>query len=175
MPLLIVLLALVAAFVLLIPLSIVQRYRVGTARRRARGWVAGLNAALVTLSAGLFLVGAALTNLWIPDALRYSVMGLVGGALLGALGLLLTRWDAAEGGLHYTPNRWLVLGVTSVVAVRILYSFWRGWQTWRSAADGSSWIVAAGVPGSLAAGGIVLGYYLMYWTGVRRRLRIVRR
>lgn len=37
--------------------------------------------------------------------------------------------------------------------------------------QGESWFVAAGVAGSMAAGAVVLGYYLVYWIGVRRRYR----
>ena len=37
--------------------------------------------------------------------------------------------------------------------------------------EGESWFVAAGVAGSMAAGAVVLGYYLTYWIGVRRRYR----
>jgi hypothetical protein len=37
--------------------------------------------------------------------------------------------------------------------------------------EGESWFVAAGVAGSMAAGAVVIGYYLVYWLGVRRRWR----
>jgi len=32
-------------------------------------------------------------------------------------------------------------------------------------------VASFGVAGSLAAGAVVLGYYLSYWLGIRRRLR----
>lgn len=79
--------------------------------------------------------------------------------------------------MFYAPNRLLVLGITLVVTFRIGYGFWRGWQTWREAQDGTSWIAAIGIPGSLAAGALVIGYYLVYWAGVRSRvvgLRMIR-
>jgi hypothetical protein len=87
------------------------------------------------------------------------------------IGLLLTRWEAEPGALHYTPNRWLVLAITLVVTARLAYGFWRGWQAWRAGIAGNSWFVASGVAGSMAAGAVVLGYYLVYWMGVRRRVR----
>ena len=59
--------------------------------------------------------------------------------------------------------------MTLVVTLRIAYGFWRGWHAWRAAQDGTSWIAAIGIPGSLAAGAVVLGYYLVYWAGVRSR------
>lgn len=87
------------------------------------------------------------------------------------IGLWLTRWEPSPGALHYTPNRWLVLGVTLVVTGRLLFGLWRGVHSWRSGIQGAAWFDAAGVVGSFAAGGIVLGYYLAYWSGVRRRFK----
>lgn len=173
MPLLLVPLLFVLAMLLLIPVSLIQRYRVGTSRQRARGWLAGLNLFALLLSTFLFLLSAAITSVWIPEALLYTAGGLATGFVLGLLGLWLTRWERGPGTLHYTPNRLLVLGITLMVTLRIGYGFWRGWESWRAGLSGGSWFVASGVAGSLAAGAIVLGYYLVYWIGVRRRLRRV--
>ena len=171
MPLLIIPVLVVLALIALVPISIVQRYRVGTSRQRARGWIATLNLAGLSLSAVLFLVSAAFTNIWVPDALRYTVGGLAAGCLLGIAGLWLTRWEPSIGALHYTPNRLLVLAITLMVAARVFYGFWRGWESWRAGVSGESWFVAAGVATSMAAGAVVIGYYLAYWIGVRRRLK----
>jgi hypothetical protein len=159
----------------LLPLALVQRYRSGTARQLARGWLAAINLVGLGISILLFLVGAAVTGIWVPGALRYTVTGLACGCALGFVGLWLTRWEAAPRSLHFTPNRWLVLAITVVVTGRVLYGFWRGWQSWRSAVDGGSWVVASGAAGALAAGAVVLGYYFTYWAGVRRRLSRQRR
>ena len=171
MPLLLILLLLPLVFVVLIPISLLQRYRVGTSRRPARRWVATLNLAAIALSIAFFLAGAALTNVWVPNALSYSAAGVAGGSVLGLMGLLLSRWEATPRGLYYTPNRWLVLGITLVVSVRIVYGFWRVWESWRLSPGETSWVVTAGVAGSLAAGGVVLGYYFTYWLGLRLRLK----
>ena len=171
MPLLIVPVLVVLTVIALVPLSIVQRYRVGTSRQRARGWLATLNLAGLLLSSILFLASAALTTIWVPGALTYTSTGLATGALLGILGLCLTRWEPSAGALHYTPNRWLVLGLMLIIAARLSYGLWRAWHTWRAGLEGQSWFVAAGVAGSMAAGAVVLGYYLAYWIGVRRRYR----
>lgn len=165
-----VLIGVVLASIALMPLSLVMRYRAGTARRRARGWVAAVNLVGIGLSAILLLVGAAVTSLWVPDAFRFTVMGLAAGALVGLLGLALSRWETGPESLHYTPNRWLVLAVTLLVTARLCYGFWRGWQAWRTS-GGDSWFVAFGPAASLAAGAVVIGYYLSYWAGVARRLR----
>jgi hypothetical protein len=170
-PLLLLPIVVILALIALIPFSLVQRYRMGTSRQRARGWLAAINLGGFALSAILFLAGAAIASAWIPSALSYTAAGLLGGCLLGWLGLRLTRWEPARGSLHFTPNRLLVLGITLVVTARLIYGFWRGVQAWRVDVEGTSWLGAAGVAGSMAAGAVVLGYYLAYWIGVRRRYR----
>jgi hypothetical protein len=162
----------ILAAIALTPLTLVQRYRMGTARRRARGWSATLNVVGLTFSSALFLAGAAVTSIWVPDALMFTLVGFVGGCLLGLVGLALSRWEPAPGSLHYTPNRWLVLGITLVVTARLAFGLWRSWSAWHATPDIASWAAASGAAGSLAAGAIVLGYYLTYWLGVRRRLRL---
>jgi hypothetical protein len=163
----------ILAAIVLTPLAIVQRYRLGTARRRARMWLASINAAGFGLSAALFLTGAAVTSLWIPNAFSHALAGMVGGLALGLVGLALTRWESSPGGWYYTPNRWLVLAITLIVAARVAFGFWRSWNAWRTTADYAAWAAASGAAGSLAAGAVVLGYYLMYWLGVRRRVQRV--
>jgi hypothetical protein len=165
----------VLAAIALMPLSFVIRYRAGTARRLARGWVAILNFLAVAFSAALLLFAAAVTSLWVPPALRSTLAGLAAGVLLGLLGVWGSRWEATPRSLHYTPNRWLVLAVMLVVAARLVYGFWRAWHAWRLAGDDASWLATAGVAGSLAAGAVVLGYYLAYWTGVWIRIKLHRR
>lgn len=155
--------------IVLMPVSLVQRYRLGTARRQARGWLATLNLVALSVSTLLFLLGAAVTTVWVRPALPHALLGLAAGGLLGLVGLRLSRWEPGADALHYTPNRWLVLALTLLVAGRIGYGFWRSYLAWRSGLDDPTWVAAAGVAGSLAAGGLVLGYYLVFWAGVRRR------
>ena len=159
------------ALIALTPLLLVQRYRTGSARRLARPWLATVNLASMLLSAGFFLFGAAITNIWIADAFAAAAAGLAVGAVLGVIGLWLTRWDDTPRSLHYTPNRWLVLAITLIVAARVLYGFWRGWESWHATRDQESLLAALGIASSLAAGGTVLGYYLAYALGLRRRIR----
>ena len=171
MPLVVFALSIVLVAIALMPFMLVQRYRRGTARRRARRWSATLNVVGFGCSAAMFLYGAALTSFWVPNALRFSLAGFAGGCLLGIAGLMFSRWEIAAGALHYTPNRWLVLAITLVVTARLVYGFWRTWNAWTATSDYASWIAASGVAGSLAAGAVVLGYYFIYWFGVRRRVR----
>ena len=175
MPLLIVPVLVILAVIALIPLSLVQRYRMATSRQRARGWLTAVNLTGLLLSAILFLASAAVTNVWIPSAFTYTTAGLAAGCVLGIVGLGLTRWEPAPGALHYTPNRLLVLGITLVVTARLVYGFWRAVHAWRAGVGGASWLSDSGVAGSMAAGAVVLGYYLAYWFGVRRRFKQIRR
>ena len=172
MPLLIALALILAAFVfavVMLPFMLFFRYRAGTRRRRARVWVATINAMSLAVSATIFMITAAITTAWVPYSFSYAALGLACGAVLGLFGLIVTRWERDGVSLFYTPSRLLVLGVTLIVTLRIAYGFWRGWQTWRAAQDGTSWITAIGIEGSLAAGAVVIGYYLVYWAGVRSR------
>ncbi|RYD60452.1 MAG: DUF1453 domain-containing protein [Verrucomicrobiaceae bacterium] len=172
-PLLLILLPAVIA--LTVPLSVIQRYRAGTARRPARGWVAATNLFFMVISVTLFLVTAAISSTWVPGAFTYSMWGMVGGCLLGLVGLALSHWEETPQSLHYTPNRWLVLSITLIITVRLGFGFWRAWQAWRYTPDEQSWLAASGLAGSMAVGAVVLGYYFTYWAGVWRRARQHRR
>jgi len=159
------------ALVLAMPLLLVLRYRAGTARRLGRKWAATVNVASLFLSASLFLWVAAMTTFWIPNAFRYSLAGLAVGGILGLLGLSLTRWEQTPRATYYTPNRWLILIITLVVTARLLYGLLRIWQAWRTWGSDHSWLAAAGIPGSMAVGALIVGYYVTYFAGVRWRLR----
>ena len=171
MPLLLIPVLFVLVLIVLIPVSIVRRYQVGTSRQRARNWLAMLNLIGLGISSVLFLAAAALTSIWVPDVLRYTAAGFAGGCVLGVLGLLLTKWEPGLDALFYTPNRLLVLAITLTITARVLYGLWRSWESWRAGLSGESWFVAAGLAGAMAAGAVVLGYYLIYWLGVRRQIR----
>jgi hypothetical protein len=174
-PLLVLLLVVVLTVIALIPIALVQRYRMGTARRLARGWVATLNLTTGIVSAVLVLISAAFANVWVPGALEFTAMALAGGASLGIVGAWLTRWEATPQALHYTPPRLLVLLVTSIVTARILFGFWRAWRAWDAGIDRPAWFVGGEVAGTMAAGAVVLGYYVAFWFGVRYRLKRYRR
>lgn len=158
------------AVIALLPLILIQRYRAGTARRLARPWLATLNIAAMLFSAAFFLVAAAMTSVWVANAFTSAMAGMALGGLLGVIGLWLSRWEATPRSLHYTPNRWLVLGVTLLVTGRLLYGFWRAWTTVRSPAGDTSFFAAVGVADSLGAAAVVLGYYLAYGIGLRLRI-----
>ena len=171
MPLLLLLLLLPVALIALMPFILIQRYRVGSARRMARPWMAAVNFWVMLFSAICFLAGAAVTAFWVPRAFNGAVAGVVLGLALGVVGLVLTRWESTPATLHYTPNRWLVLIVTFIVSARVLYGLWRSWTVAEAGIYGTPMVLAFGIPESLAAGGMVIGYYVAYSVGVRRRIR----
>lgn len=157
--------------IVMLPLSIVLRFRASATRRKAWGWMVSLNLFAACLSSALLLVSAAVSNRWVPHAFRSVLLGLLGGFALGIVGLALSRWEATPRGLHYTPNRWLILLITTVVTARILYGFWRAWNALQTTPAGDSWLAASGAAGSMGAGAAVLGYYVIYWAGLQRKVR----
>jgi len=172
MPLLLIpllVLGVVLLYLLVLPLSLMQRYRGGHRRRRVQPWVIGANAWMLALSAAGFLFGAWISNRWIAGAVTHAVLGLAAGATLGLLGLALTRFDRVASERFYTPNRWLALSLTLLVAGRIALGFWQAWQWTRSGAEHAAWLVRQG--DLLAVGGVLLGYYLAYTWGLRARIR----
>jgi hypothetical protein len=156
MPVLILLLLLPVVLILLTPLTLVQRYRVGTARRQARPWLATFGLVMMAGSTIFFLAGAGATSFWIQDAFPGALAGVGIGMALGMLGVLLSRWEATPGSLHYTPNKWLVLTITLLVSARLLYGLYR------------SQLATAE---SIATGGVVIGYYFGYAAALRWRIR----
>jgi len=171
MPILILLLLLPVVLLALTPVMLIQRYRVGTARRLARPWMATFAMVMMGLSTVFFLGGSAVTTIWVRGAFSGAAAGVAIGALLGVMGLVLTRWEPTPHTLHYTPNRWLVLFITVIVSARLLYGLYRSFVAAQAGVEGTSVITAFGIPESLAAGGTVVGYYLAYGAGLRWRIK----
>jgi hypothetical protein len=168
-----VVLAALVLWALLLPVSLWMRYRTGRARRRAQAWVIGANAWLLLVSTGVFVLVAWITGAWVAHALRDATLGLALGIAVGIVSLWLTRFETDASGFHYTPNRWLVLGLTLLVAARIAVGMWMGWRRLGGEALATADVVQAG--GWLGVGGVLLGYYLAYLWGLRARLRRIAR
>lgn len=172
MPLLIVplvLLALLVLWLVLLPLALWQRYRLGKARRKAWPWLVKSNAWLLLVSSVVFLAGMALTTLWWPGALVYALAGMGAGLILGMVGLRLSRFEYTPQGMFYTPNAWLILGLTLLVVLRLTLSLVELWRYWQGAG------ALAGVPvfehaSLFAVAGLLLGYTLCFHWGLRRKL-----
>jgi hypothetical protein len=159
------------AFAGVVLLSLALRYRAGTARRQARPWVASLNAWLTSFSAVFFLSFTILLSFWVPSAFRFAVIGMGCGGILGLLGLAMTRWESRRNGLFYTPNRWLAIVITLVIAGRFVYGWWRATHSGSSTAGDQHWILSASATQlSLAVAAGLIGYYLLYSIGVRLQI-----
>ena len=157
------------AFAGVVLLSLALRYRAGTARRQGRRWVATMNLWATSFSAVLFLCFTFLISFWLGPTLQFALTGMAVGAVLGLLGLMLTRWESQPDGLFYTPSRWLALLVMLAIAARLLYGWWHTMH--RSAPSDQHWLwSASGTQLSVAVAAGLIGYYLVYAIGVRIRI-----
>jgi hypothetical protein len=170
-PLLLLVLLLPILVIALTPVLLMQRYRAGTVRRSATKWLVILAIISTGLSAVFLLLSSAFTNIWVTDAFGDTALGLAAGAVLGVVGLLITKWEATPRSLHYTPNRWMVLVITLVVTGRVLFGIYRAGAAAESGLSGTDIAGAFGVAESLGAAGLVIGYYLAYNAGVLWRIR----
>lgn len=167
-----VVLLLAALALLLWPIGLWQRYRLGRARRRAYGWLVVFNAVALLVSTLLFLVGAAIAGAWIDAALWNAWLGLLAGVLVGLVGLWLTRFEDGSDAFHYTANAWLVLALTLVVALRVALGAWQAWHRWWEGVPAPvPWPWLAGHASLLAMAGLLLGYHAAYALGLWQRMR----
>ena len=166
---------LLALWVVLLPLSLWQRYRYGRARRMARGWLLTLNAWSLLVSVAIFVAVSAFGLFWWPDSLVGAGVGLAAGGVLGLIGVWLTRWDVAPQGVYYQPNAWLALLLVAIVAGRIVWGTVQMVQYWRSDSVPATHALLSGHGSLLAVGGLLLGYYLVYaWCVKWRAARLER-
>jgi voltage-gated potassium channel Kch len=157
------------AFAGVILLSLALRYRAGTARRQGRRWVASMNVWVTSFSAALFLCFTFLISFWLGPTLQFALAGMAVGAVLGLLGLVLTRWESQPEGLFYTPSRWLALLVMLAIAARLVDGWWH--TTHANAVGQQHWFLSAsGMQFSLAVAAGLIGYYLVYAIGVLIRI-----
>lgn len=159
-----------AVTAVLLPLSLLQRFRQGKARRQARGWQLALNLWSALLGSVLFAGSVALAGIWWPGVWSHAALGFAAGLLLGWVGIALTRFQASSHGLFYQPNLWLVLSMTLLVLARVVAGVV---QAWRSLAHGLAWPQSGWLSHAslLAMAGLLLGYALSYAWWLRRRWR----
>jgi hypothetical protein len=159
------------AFGGVILLSLALRYRAGTARRQARRWVVCLNVWATSFSVVFFLSFTLLLSFWVGSAFRFALIGMGCGAILGLLGLAMTRWENQDEGLFYTPSRWLAFLIVSAIAARFVYGWWHATHSGNGAPGDQHWLItASGTQLSLAVAAGLIAYYLVYSIGVRLRL-----
>lgn len=179
MPLILIALLLFVALAVagVVVLSLALRYRAGTSRRRARRWAVTVNLWVTALSAVTFLLFTSFASYWLGPSLRFALIGMAIGAVLGLLGLTLTHWERQSEGLFYTPSRWLALLITGIITVRFAYGWWR--LTHPRLTDTLAdphWILdPTGTQLSLAVGGGLIAYYFFYALGLRVSIRCYER
>jgi MFS family permease len=165
------LLFVVLAFGGVVLLSLALRYRAGTARRQGRRWVATMNVWTTSFSALLFLFIAFLMSFWLGRTFQFALSGMAIGAVLGLLGLALTRWEFEREELFYTPSRWLALLITFAITARFIYGWWHATHPGNSVpAEQHWWMTASFTQFSFAVAAGLIGYYLIYAIGVCLRL-----
>lgn len=159
-----------AVTALLLPLSLLQRFRLGRARRQVRGWLVAVNLWSTLLSAVIFAVFATVAGIWWPGVWLHAPLGFAGGLLLGVLGARLSRFESTPAGLFYQPNAWLVWALALLVVARVSAAVI---QTWRGVSSGAPWPAHGWMSHAslLAVAGVLLGYALAYAWLLRRRWR----
>jgi len=161
-----------AALVLFICWRLYRRYRSHIGPQKVRPLRMSLRVTVFSVFAVLILL---------------SPIGLLGrelvgvaialGGMLGWISLSQTQFETREGRRWYTPNIYIGLGVTALLAARVIYRLAVIVPQLQSGA------VQPGAPGplgpfggtqslpTLAVFGVVIGYYAVYYGGVLLRSR----
>lgn len=74
---------------------------------------------LSTMSLALFIASQ-----FMPKLISGIGAGLLCGALLGLVGLRLTKFEITEEGRFYTPDKRIGLALTLLFVIRLIYRFW---------------------------------------------------
>lgn len=100
------------------------------------------------------------------DRLWWLAAGLVFGAGLGVYGLRLTHFEPTRQGLFYTPNVHLGIALSLLFVVRIAYRLIEVYALKTVASPELADFVRS--PLTLAAFGLLAGYYICYAVGLMR-------
>jgi hypothetical protein len=156
-----------AAFVLLFGWRMYRRYRSHVGPQKVRPLRMGLRVGLLGLVTVLIMISPV-------GVLGREVLGLgiALGAMLGALSLSQTHFETREGRYWYTPNVYIGMAVTAVLAARMLYRLVVLYPQIQAGTlpHGGSPLANMSIP-TLAVFGLVIGYYAIYNGGVLWRSR----
>ena len=138
----------------------IGRQRVQPTRMRSRIILLGVVGALV--------LAASTRNV---ELLVAMAAGIAGGAALAWLGLRHTKFETTEQGSFYTPHTWIGLVVSALLIGRIAYRLMVVFPIAHAASQAGANPFAAyqKSPLTLAIFGIVIGYYVAYYSGVLAR------
>jgi hypothetical protein len=157
-----------AALVLLIGWRLYRRYRSHIGPQKVRPLRMSLRVGILSTVAVLLL---------------FSPIGMLGrevvgvaiafGAMLGWISLSQTHFETREGRRWYTPNIYIGMAVTAVLAARVVYrlvTLYPQIQAGTFGHGGSPFNGQQSIP-TLAVFGLVIGYYAVYYGGVLWRSR----
>ena len=88
--------------------------------------------------------------------------GLLLGALLGFVGLRLTKFETTEAGHYYTPNTHIGIALSVLFVGRMAYRFW----AIRDVTVAPNSPPPFQSPLTLFIFGLIAGYYLVYYLGL---------
>ena len=97
-----------------------------------------------------------------PKILLALAGGLFLGALLGLVGLKLTKFETTEQGHFYTPNTHIGIGLSLLLAGRIVYRLFF-FNTDNPSPNAPQ---AFQSPLTMLCFGLIAGYYLVYYIGL---------
>jgi hypothetical protein len=154
-------------FAILIPLVVwrlYSRYRKLVGKQHVRP--IRLWASVIIFPLLFILIG--IGNLNHQTAMACLIAGGLAGAALSVLGLKLTTFEYAEGGLTYTPNAYIGLGLLLIFSGRIAYRFFQFSNA--SALQGQTATQSlTGSPITSLIIGVLATYYALYSAGILRR------
>jgi hypothetical protein len=153
--------------------SLYRRTRRLFGRQRVRQgamWVRiGLLTAFTVAAATFTIIGPAHD----PTVLEGLVAGICCGAALGYAGLRHTKFEVTSEGRFYTPHTYIGMVVTALFMGRLLYRYLSVYDGTVPASSGGGGLAATfHGPFTLAVFGIVVGYYVLYYSGVLQRTRV---
>ena len=110
--------------------------------------------------ASLFIIGLGFE---FPRVLLGFGGGILGGALLGFLGLRLTRFETTEEGHFYTPDTRIGLTISALLAGRLIYRVYVLKQAdYLASGHPPAWQS----PLTFFIAGLTIGYYFVYSIGL---------
>jgi len=123
---------------------------------------------LLCIVGGFLLLGSVSD----PMMLAADVAGLAAGVALGFWGVRLTRFERKDDGVHYIPHSWFGIGIAVLLLGRLAYRFMVMWPAMQATqVTGVQPAPYPRTPLTLALFGLLVGYYVCYYTGVLRMAR----
>lgn len=92
--------------------------------------------------------------------------GVLVGAMLGFVGMRLTRFETRADGVYYTPNVYLGVALSLLVLARVVYRMSMLWS--QGAAQAAHPGPPQFSPLTFALVAVLIGYYLVYCIGILR-------